>query len=123
MTTQLCTLFLAADVQIDLKTDTVSISWDKDVQSVKDDGNVIRVVDSNRCQRIWTFSCYLTKAEKDVLEPYIRSAITGSYPKLRIFDTAASPNYYSEYLVYFIKPTATLSGDRLRFTLTLGERT
>lgn len=123
MTTQVCTLFLAAGVSIDLKTEVVNITWDKDVQVVKDDGNVIRVADSNRCQRVWTIICSLSKAEKDILDSYIRTATTSDYPKLRVFDTAAGPNYYSDYKVYFEKPGAKLLGDRFQFTLILPERT
>jgi hypothetical protein len=124
MATQVCTLLLASGVSIDLKVDPpINISWGKEIQPTKDDGNVIRIADSNRCQRVWTFSCWLTKAEKDILEIYIRSATTADYPKLRIYDTAVGPNYYTEYKVYFQNPTAKLVGGRFHFTLTLPERT
>jgi hypothetical protein len=99
---------------------------EKEVHPVKDDGNIIRVSDSNRSQRSWAIKCYLTTAEMETLVTYYRSATTTDNPKLRIYDKSASP-FYNEYKVYFAGLSTSQfqpgANGKWLITLTLKERT
>jgi hypothetical protein len=108
---------------LDLRTSSVESDILKDVHENLDDGNVIKVVDSNRSRRVWTITAILTRSELETLIPKIRSQTTTDYPKLRVYDKSTTP-FYNDYKVYFGSTTRMkmISLDKWNVSFELRER-
>jgi hypothetical protein len=126
VTSQACLLHLASGVDLEVPTESIDMAIEKELNAVRDDGNVTRVQDSNRTQRIWSATLILTTSQRNTVVQYYRTATTAPYPSLRYFDKDTSP-FYTEYLVYFggyhEKAMSVGTSGKWSVTLTLKERT
>jgi hypothetical protein len=122
--TQETSLILDGSTTLELKTASVESEIIKEVHEDLDDGNIVKIVDSNRSKRVWAITAILTNSELETLIPKIRSQTTADYPKLRVYDKSTTP-FYNDYKVYFGSTTriTIISVGKWKVALELRERT
>jgi hypothetical protein len=117
--TSLVTIYQTAVVTVDIDADAIHHSIKKDVKAHADSDGVNRWQEDNRYIESWNISGTVTLAAKEILTATAKIVTGATYPKLRVYDASAGPNYtdYSPVRLLSVED-ARVNDDEYRVTVT-----
>jgi hypothetical protein len=117
--TTLVSVWKDVGTQIDIDADAPEHSIAKLLAVQPDSDGSNKWADDNRYLESWTITGTCSCASKENLVATIKIVMGATYPKLRVYDKSAGPNYNDYSPVQLIKEQDTRLGDDLyRVSLT-----